>query len=882
MSESWSGYKRSRTVPKSVRRAEVLSRFFIGLGGYGTIIAVVTIFGYLLAVIAPLFASGDMEPAGAPIAVTADGSARIVRAGVDELGLLAWTLDADGRLVVRRIVDGSQVSTRDLFGDQKPTAWAFAPGSGQKLDPNVKVSATFAAGFEDGTLRSGEVVITSTYVDQPDAPESQRTLAAGAIGPLDEGAFQVTPKAQVRMQVVTTVVTDPAEAGDGAIMALDVGGRMDDGLRFALIDASGHIRLVREVLKKNMMTGEVRRKLRKSDVPHEPLEAEPFGVYLDGVGGSLLIVGKDGRTARYDVRDGVDASLVEPTPQDRGQGKTLDLVPGDAQVTAVTWLNGKTTLVIGDDRGGVRAWFGTKPDGAATADGVVFRLAHVLPSSGTAVRAFHGSSRERLLAVGYDGGAVRVFQVTAATEVASSTVDKSLDIETLCLAPKDDEVVAFGRSSFQRLALDPGYSEVTLATLFRPVWYEGAPKPEHVWQSTGGTDDFEPKLGMWPLVFGTLKATFYCILIAGPLALLAAIYTSEFLSPKAKAPIKSVVEMMAGLPSVVLGFLGGLILAPFVQDRVGTVLAAFATVPFAFVLGARLWQFLPGDVAIRWEGLPRVLAQALALFVGLAMATGVGPLIERTAFGGDFTAWLAGGPGSATVGFALLLLPLSVFAAVFFSSRVLGPALHSWTASFTRTQCAVVDLVRLGVVTAGIVLLSLGLGLILSLIGMDPRGGVFGPYSQKNSLIVGFVMGFAVIPIIYTLAEDALSSVPKTLREGSLGSGATPWQTAWRITIPTAMSGLFSALMVGLGRAVGETMIVLMATGNTPILDTNLFDGFRTLAANLAVELPEAAKGTMHFRTLFLAAFILFLMTFCINTVAEMVRRTFRKRAAQL
>ena len=177
---------------------------------------------------------------------------------------------------------------------------------------------------------------------------------------------------------------------------------------------------------------------------------------------------------------------------------------------------------------------------------------------------------------------------------------------------------------------------------------------------------------------------------------------------------------------------------------------------------------------------------------------------------------------------------------------------------------------------------SIGLGLILSLIGMDPRGGVFGPYSQKNSLIVGFVMGFAVIPIIYTLAEDALSSVPKTLREGSLGSGATPWQTAWRITIPTAMSGLFSALMVGLGRAVGETMIVLMATGNTPILDTNLFDGFRTLAANLAVELPEAAKGTMHFRTLFLAAFILFLMTFCINTVAEMVRRTFRKRAAQL
>ncbi|MGE0190416.1 MAG: ABC transporter permease subunit [Planctomycetota bacterium] len=873
MSESWSGYKRSRKVPKSVRRAEVLSRFFIGLGGYGTIIAVVTIFGYLLAVIAPLFAGGDMEPAAAPVAVEKAGEARILRAGTDELGLLAWTLDAHGRFVVRRLADGSVVRSEALFGDVKPTAWAFAPGSYAKPDDaSQQVSATFAAGFEDGSLRSGEVIVQSSYVDQPAAPEAQRSLAAGTTGPTDDGAFQITPRAQVRLQTVRPFVNDPAPAGEGPVLALDVGGRVADGLRFALIDASGHIRLVREILKTNMMTGQVRRSLRKSDVPHEPLAGRPFGVYLDGVGSSLLIVGNDGATTRYDVRDGVDAAAVE----------TLDFVPEDGRVTAVTWLNGKTTLVVGDSRGAVNAWFGTKPPGAKTADEVVFRRAHALPRGSSAVIAFHGSSRERMLGVAYEGGAVRVFQVTAAKQIAASTVEPTVDVQAICLSPKDDEVVAFGPGSFQRLTLEPGHSEVTLATLFAPVWYEGAAEPAHVWQSTGGTDDFEPKLGMWPLVFGTLKATFYCILIAGPLALLAAIYTSEFLSPRAKAPIKSIVEMMAGLPSVVLGFLGGLIIAPFVQDRVGTMLAAFATVPFSFILGARLWQLLPGDVAIRWEGAPRVFAQVLFLFVGIALATVVGPLIEQTAFGGDFKAWLNNGPGSATVGFALLLLPLAIFAVVFFSSRVVGPALQAWSADFSRTQCAVLDLARLGISTTAIILLALFLGLVLSLIGLDPRGGVFGPYSQKNSLIVGFVMGFAVIPIIYTLAEDALSSVPKTLREGSLGAGATPWQTAWRITIPTAMSGLFSALMVGLGRAVGETMIVLMATGNTPIMDWNIFDGFRTLAANLAVELPEAPKDTTHFRTLFLAAFLLFLMTFCINTVAEMVRRTFRKRAAQL
>jgi phosphate transport system permease protein len=143
-------------------------------------------------------------------------------------------------------------------------------------------------------------------------------------------------------------------------------------------------------------------------------------------------------------------------------------------------------------------------------------------------------------------------------------------------------------------------------------------------------------------------------------------------------------------------------------------------------------------------------------------------------------------------------------------------------------------------------------------------------------------MGFAIIPIIYTLAEDALSSVPQHLRLGSLGAGATPWQTARRIIIPTAMSGLFSAVMIGLGRAVGETMIVLMATGNTSVMQMNWFNGLRTLSANIATEMPEAVAGGTHYRVLFLAALTLFAITFVLNSVAEAVRQRFRKRAFQL
>jgi phosphate transport system permease protein len=152
------------------------------------------------------------------------------------------------------------------------------------------------------------------------------------------------------------------------------------------------------------------------------------------------------------------------------------------------------------------------------------------------------------------------------------------------------------------------------------------------------------------------------------------------------------------------------------------------------------------------------------------------------------------------------------------------------------------------------------------------------PFNQRNSLVVGFMMGFAVIPIIFTIAEDALSNVPKSLISGSLALGASRWQTALRVVVPTAFPGIFSAVMIGLGRAVGETMIVVMATGNTPIMEWNIFSGMRTLSANIAVELPEAPYLSTLFRTLYLGALILFIMTFIINTVAELVRQRFRAK----
>ena len=151
-------------------------------------------------------------------------------------------------------------------------------------------------------------------------------------------------------------------------------------------------------------------------------------------------------------------------------------------------------------------------------------------------------------------------------------------------------------------------------------------------------------------------------------------------------------------------------------------------------------------------------------------------------------------------------------------------------------------------------------------------------FDQRNALVVGFAMGFAVIPTIFTIAEDAIFSVPKHLSDGSLALGATPWQTLIYVVLLTASPGIFSAIMMGLGRAVGETMIVLMATGNTPILDWNILEGMRTLSATIAVEMPESEVGSSHFRLLFLAALILLIFTFAVNSLAEWVRQRLREK----
>ena len=244
--------------------------------------------------------------------------------------------------------------------------------------------------------------------------------------------------------------------------------------------------------------------------------------------------------------------------------------------------------------------------------------------------------------------------------------------------------------------------------LLRPHQWTGYERPEYIWQPVSQI----PKYNLVPLIVGSLKATLVALLFSVPLGLAAAIYVSQLASPRVKEWLKPGIELLAGIPSVVMGF-------------------------FALIVMATVLQ------------------------------------------------------------------------------------------------------------------------------------GIFRYESRLNALVAGIALGLAVIPVVFSIAEDALTSVPRSYTHAALALGSSRWQAAWRIVLPAALPGVFAAVVLGFGRAIGETMIVLMASGNASILSVSLFDSTRTMTATIAAELAETVVGGNHYRILFLVGALLFVVTFVSNLVAE-------------
>lgn len=498
----------------------------------------------------------------------------------------------------------------------------------------------------------------------------------------------------------------------------------------------------------------------------------------------LYLIDRTGTIEVFDI--GVQQA---PRPVFRGQ-----LVPERAKLLAVEPLIGRYSLLVADDRNRVTQWFLVRDEfGYRMAPARFFEF-DAMP------RLLIAEPRRKGFAVIDDQNRVHLAYTTSDRVTATVSLEAVIT-ENAVLSPRADRLLVSGGGRLAVFDIHNEHPDVSATALWSKVWYEGYPEPVWSWQSSASDNAFEPKFSLTPLAFGTLKAAFYAMLVAMPLAIMGAIYTAYFMAPTMRRWVKPGIEIMAALPTVILGFLAGLWLAPLLEANLVGILFAVLILPPSILLFARLWQLLPARIVKAcngWYGAIIVPVMIAVLVFGLE----VGPSIEIALFAGNAKAWL------------------------------------------------------------------------LSEFGLE--------YDQRNALVVGIAMGLAVIPTIFSIAEDAIYGVPRHLINGSLALGATWWQTLVRVVLLTASPGIFSAVMIGMGRAVGETMIVLMATGNTAVMDMNIFQGMRTFSANLAVELPESEVGGTHYRVLFLAALVLFLITFAFNTVAELVRQRLRARYGSL
>ncbi|QBG37492.1 ABC transporter permease subunit [Litorilituus sediminis] len=475
----------------------------------------------------------------------------------------------------------------------------------------------------------------------------------------------------------------------------------------------------------------------------------------------------------------------------------------DAELTTMALLSGGSSLLLADAQGQISQWFEI-----STEQGREFKHVRSFSAGSEAIVAIYPEQYRKSFYTMTASGDLNAFFTTSEANLWQGKI-AATQPKALAISPRADALVVIAQdnsvASGQSLTIFDVHNEhpeVTWQALWQEVWYEGYPEPDYIWQSTSGSDDFEAKFSLVPISFGTIKAALYAMLFAVPIALTAAIYTAYFMTPTLRKKVKPTIELMEALPTVILGFLAGLWLAPLMEKYLPAIFLLFIFLPLATILTAFVWHNLPREIK---EKLPETLAPLIlipVMILAIYAAFALSPLFEVAFFGGDMRQYITN---------------------------------------------------------------DLGIN-----------------FDQRNALVVGIAMGFAVIPTIFSMAEDAIFSVPSHLTSGSLALGATQWQTLVKVVLLTASPGIFSAVMMGLGRAVGETMIVLMATGNTPILDWSIFQGMRTLAANIAVEMPESEVGSSHYRILFLAAFVLFVFTFVFNTLAEFIRQRLREKYSSM
>lgn len=722
------------------------AKWGISAGGVMVLVALLLIFFYLLYVVQPIFESAKVDTRNS---VKLQNASEVVGLGIEEQTEIAFLLGEKGN------VDFYNVE-KEQFGKKITSLNTELPSDVSSFASSAPFQGQYAYGLENGSV----VVVAPKFLVT--FPNNQRKLTPRLDYPLGDMALEVDEQ--------------------GAAITKFAFSHYEDKTAVVALTADKRVIFSSFVGEENMFTGEVEWVVERTELDIEGRVDE-------------LLISPD--TTRTFVRSANQIYVYDTRyPSEVEQIQLLAANEENANLVSTQLLAGANSLMLANDNGEVSQWFEVN-----TENGREFQKIRAFETSKQSKLNIFTEFYRRTFFTAGANGELGIYYTTSDAKLWQGKVSEG-PIQNFAIAPRSNAALILADDALKVIEIHNEHPEVTWSALWQEVWYEGYPEPGYIWQSTSASDDFESKFSLVPISFGTIKAAMYAMLFAVPIALSAAIYTAYFMSSELRKVVKPTVEIMEALPTVILGFLAGLWLAPLIEEHLPAIIGLLVLLPIAILLTAFGWNKLPASIRHRIpEGSHSILLIPVVIFIG----------------------WL---------------------------SFAMSNSIELWMFDGNVRQYLTNEL------------------------GMT--------FDQRNSLVVGIAMGFAVIPTIFSIAEDAVFSVPKHLSNGSLALGATQWQTLVRVVLLTASPGIFSAVMMGLGRAVGETMIVLMATGNTPIMDWSIFQGMRTLAANIAVEMPESEVGSSHYRILFLAAFVLFIFTFIFNTVAEFVRQQLRDKYSSM
>ncbi|MEM0909872.1 MAG: ABC transporter permease subunit [Pseudomonadota bacterium] len=368
---------------------------------------------------------------------------------------------------------------------------------------------------------------------------------------------------------------------------------------------------------------------------------------------------------------------------------------------------------------------------------------------------------------------------------------ETIDARGQSLQSVGDFLIMSGQDRIVQYQISNIVGVATWQSLFSPVHYVGYEEKGFIWQTSKVTAYDQAKYNVVPLIIGSIKASLLALVVAVPLAAGSAVFTAYFASEKTRAWLKPGIEMVEAMPSVVIGFVAAIWLAPMADKHLIAILLSVISLPF-FMLAGVLTHGFWSSRQFNFRSPRRVL------FAGITL---------------------------------LLILLFLVFNLGIYLQQVFVNSNATWAIDLLATTSL-----------------------------------------SKSAIVVAIALGIAITPSIYSLIDDAINEVPKGAILASFSLGANEVQTLFRVVLVVALPGILSAVMLGFGRAFGETMIVLMVTGNTPMPSWELLDGLRSLTSNLAIELQESNAGSMHFHILFFTASLLFFFTFCVNSLAALLK----------